>query len=109
MVQTEKTGEIIGLPIDDRLRKLFDRIDFKAMHYTGEQYNRLLKLVIKGAGINKKISSHSGRHTAAMRFTNSGIRQEVVAKILGHKDLRSTRVYSKIGNVAIDNELKKLK
>ena len=79
------------------------------MHYTGEAYNRLLKLIIKGSGINKKISSHSGRHSAAMKFTNAGIRQEVIAKILGHKDLRSTRTYSKISNIAIDNELKKLK
>jgi integrase len=109
VMQTEKTGEIIGFPIDDKLKKLFERVDYKPLHYTGEAYNRLLKLIVKGAGINKKISSHSGRHTAAMRFTNGGLRLEIISGILGHKDLRSTRVYSKITNVAIDSELKKLR
>lgn len=109
VVQTEKTGEIIGLPIDDKLRDLFERINFKAMHYTGEQYNRLLKLIIKGAGINKNISSHSGRHTAAMRFANSGVSQEVASKILGHRSLKTTSIYYKISNERIDLELKKLK
>lgn len=109
VVQTEKTNEIVGLPVDKKLKGYFERVDYKAMHYTGEAYNRLLKLVVKGSGVNKKVSSHTGRHTAAMIFTNAGIRQEVIAKILGHRDLRSTRVYSKISNPAIDNELKKLK
>ena len=49
VVQTEKTGEIIGLPVDEKLKKLFERVNYKAMHYTGEAYNRLLKLIIKGS------------------------------------------------------------
>jgi site-specific recombinase XerD len=79
------------------------------MHYTGEQYNRLLKLVAMGSGIDKVISSHTGRHTAAMTFANAGISQEVTSKILGHSDLRSTKTYYKITNTRIDLELKKLK
>lgn len=109
VVKTEKTGEVVGLPIDDKLKKLFERIDYKPLHYTGEAYNRLLKLVSKGSGIDKKISSHTARHTAAMTLANAGVSQEVTSKILGHADLRSTRTYYKISNQRIDLELKKVK
>lgn len=109
VVQTEKTGEIIGLPVDAKLKRLFKTVDYKPMHYTGEAYNRLLKLIIKGAGINKRISSHSGRHSFSMMLANNGISQELTAKLLGHSDLRSTATYYKISNLRIDKELKKLK
>jgi integrase len=109
VVKTQKKGEVIGLPISDKLTKLFERIDYKPMHYTGEAYNRLLKLVVMGAGIDKKVSTHTGRHTMAMSLANSGVSQEVTAKILGQKDLRSTAAYYKISNSRIDAELKKRK
>lgn len=109
VVKTEKTGEIVGLPITDKIKRYFERINYRPLHYTGEAYNRLLKLISMGAGIEKKISSHTARHTAAMSFANAGISQEVTSKILGHSDLRSTRTYYKITNTRIDLELKKLK
>jgi site-specific recombinase XerD len=109
VIKTAKTGELVGLPIDTALKKLFERVNYKPMHYTGEQYNRLLKLVIMGAGIDKKVSTHIGRHTFSMRLANSGVSQEVTAKILGHADLRSTASYYKITNFRVDNEMKKVK
>lgn len=109
VVKTSKTGDVVGLPVSDRLKKLFERVNYKPMHYTGEQYNRLLKLVTMGAGIDKKVTSHTGRHTAAMSLANAGVSQEVTAKILGHADLRSTRAYYRITNTRIDAELKKRK
>jgi site-specific recombinase XerD len=108
VIKTAKTGELVGLPIDTALKKLFERVNYKPMHYTGEQYNRLLKLVIMGAGIDKKVSTHIGRHTFSMRLANSGVSQEVTAKILGHADLRSTASYYKITNLRVDNEMKKV-
>jgi integrase/recombinase XerD len=109
VVKTAKTGELIGLPISDKLRAYFERIEYKPLHYTGEAYNRLLKLVAMGAGVDKNITSHIGRHTFSMTLANHGISQEVAAKLLGHSDLRSTSVYYKISNSRIDNEVKKLK
>jgi integrase len=109
VVKTSKTGELVGLPISEKVKKYFERIQYRPMHYTGEAYNRLLKLVAMGSGIDKRITTHSGRHSAAMMFANAGISQEVTGKILGHTDLRSTRTYYKISNTRIDLELKKLK
>jgi integrase len=108
IVQTSKTGEIISLPISPELKKLFERINYEPMHYSGEAYNRLLKLIAKGSGIDKNISSHTGRHTAAMTLANSGVSQEVASKVLGHASLRTTSIYYKISNKRIDDELKKI-
>lgn len=109
VVKTSKTGEVVGIPIDNKLKKYFERIGYKPLHYTGEAYNRLLKLVAMGSRIDKKVTSHTARHTAAMTLANAGVSQEVAAKILGHTDMRSTRTYYKISNARIDLELKKLK
>lgn len=109
VMKTSKTGEIVGLPVSKTLQKYFERIDYAPMRYTGEAYNRLLKLIAKGSGLDKKITSHTARHTAAMTLANAGVSQEVTSKILGHSDLRSTRTYYKISNARIDLELKKLK
>lgn len=109
VVHTSKTGDIIGLPIMPKLRTYFERIKYQPLNMSGENYNRLLKLIAMGAGIDKKVTSHTARHTAAMTLANAGISQEVTAKVLGHADMRSTKTYYKITNQRIDMELKKLK
>jgi integrase/recombinase XerD len=108
VVKTSKTGELVGLPISDKVRKYFERIGYKHMHYTGEQYNRLLKLVAMGSGIDKNVTTHTGRYSFAMILANKGISQEVTSNLLGHRSLRTTSIYYKISNTRIDQELKKL-
>jgi integrase len=109
VIQTDKTSEPVGLPIDKGLRDLFERVGYKPLNMTGEAYNRLLKVIMMGCNIKKNVSSHTARHTAAMTMANSGIGRDVVAKILAHKDLRSTGTYYKVSNQRIDMEMKKLK
>jgi integrase/recombinase XerD len=109
VVKTSKTGDIIGLPISPKLKEYFDIVHYQPLNTTGEYYNRMLKMLAMSVGIDKKISSHTARHSAAMKWTNAGVSQEVIAKALGHSDLRSTKTYSKIANKRIDLEFKKLK
>lgn len=105
--RTEKTKELVGLPIDDHLRKLFERVEYKRLSINRNYYNELIKIVATAAGIEKHITSHTARHTAAMSLANKGISEEVTAKILGHRDRRATSTYYKITNQRIDMELKK--
>lgn len=55
--------------------------------------NRNLKVAAKCAGINKPLASHWARRTAGMMFANSGVRMEVVAKILGHSTTKITQKF----------------
>jgi site-specific recombinase XerD len=109
VIKTEKTKEMVGLPLDARLKKYFKRIGYQKLSVHENTYNKSLKVLAAVAGVDKHISTHTGRHTAAMLLADAGVSQEVVAKILGHKDMRSTSTYFKISNARIDLELKKIK
>lgn len=55
--------------------------------------NRMVRRTVKLAGIEKKISGHKLRHTAATAMLKLGIPITEVALMLGHKDLESTMGY----------------
>lgn len=58
--------------------------------------NLYLKEIMDLAGVQKKISYHCARHTFAVHCATLGIPIEVVQKILGHSDIRTTQIYYKI-------------
>ncbi len=48
------------------------------------------------AKINKPITTHYARHTAACLALNNGVRIETVSKMLGHANIKTTQVYAKL-------------
>lgn len=54
------------------------------------------------------ITFHKLRHSAATQMLTSGIPIEVVQKILGHVDMRTTQIYAHVMDDLVENELKKL-
>jgi integrase len=58
--------------------------------------NMKLQKWCKDAGINKKISFHCSRHTAATLNLSLGIPIETVSKLLGHTKISTTQIYAKI-------------
>ena len=108
VMKTQKTGEIVGLPVSAKLKAYFERVDYKlSMHQN--TYNKLLKVLAGAVGLDKNVHAHLSRHTAAMMLANAGVSQEVTGKILGHMNLKSTSTYYKISNKRIDTELKKVR
>ena len=60
-------------------------------------------------GIKRYLNFHAGRHTYASEITLSqGVPMETVSRMLGHRDLRSTRIYAKVTNEKIDEDMSKL-
>ena len=57
--------------------------------------NRHLKEIMKKAEIDKKITFHSARHTFAIHGLNSDIPMELVGDLLGHTDIKTTKIYAK--------------
>lgn len=55
--------------------------------------SRRVKRYAEKAGLGKKVSAHTLRHTGATAFLDAGGRLEVAQKILGHSKLETTMVY----------------
>ncbi|GAP69932.1 site-specific recombinase XerD [Bacteroidales bacterium 6E] len=97
----QKTKELLYLDISEQARVLLGETGkphekvFKGLYYSGEQNLRLQNWMIQ-AGINKKITFHSGRHTFAVLQLDSGSDIYTVSKLLGHANLKTTEIYSKI-------------
>jgi site-specific recombinase XerD len=76
---------------------------------SNQKYNSYLKELAIRAKISKNLTSHLARHTFATTITlNEGVPLEVVSKMLGHSDTKTTQIYAKIQEKAIMNGMKKL-
>jgi integrase/recombinase XerD len=107
--KTQKTGSIVGIPIDGKLKGYFKDVNYQPLSVHENTYNSSLKLIATMIGVKKNISSHVARHTAGMILADAGISIELAAEILGHSNTKHTSVYYKITNKRVDLELKKLK
>jgi len=63
--------------------------------------------ITRAAGVQSRF--HDLRHTAATRMLTVGIPLEVVQKILGHKEIRTTQIYSQVVQERLKIEMEKLK
>jgi site-specific recombinase XerD len=67
--------------------------------------NKNLKIIAKGAGIEKSVSFHTSRHTWATRALKKGISIDKVSKLMGHAAIRETQIYAKIVSSELDKAM----
>lgn len=72
-------------------------------------YNKDLKKIAKKCKIEKRLTSHVSRHTWATIALRQGVRIEYVSKLLGHKSIKTTQIYSKVINEELDNAIDQIK
>lgn len=72
-----------------------------------QQTNRELKRIVKTVGIKKNITFHSARHTCATLLIYRGVNITTVQKILGHKNVVTTQIYSAVTDLTIENDIKR--
>ena len=71
--------------------------------------NVCLRRVMREAGIERRITFHSARHTFATSITLSqGVGIETVSKLLGHKNIRTTQIYASITHAQLRREMSML-
>ena len=71
--------------------------------------NGNLKKIAKICGIKRNITFHMARHSYASLITLSqGVPMETVSRMLGHRDLRATRIYAQVSNEKINTDMRRL-
>lgn len=71
--------------------------------------NKDLLTLAKLAGLSKNISFHTARHTNATLLIYNGVNITTVQKLLGHKSVKTTQVYTNIMDMTIIHDLEKMK
>lgn len=91
-----KTGEEYFIVLIPQAMEILAKYDYSLPKYSNGRINDLLNGVAIMAGLNKELTCHVARHTAACLALNNGVRIEVVSKMLGHSNINTTQVYAKM-------------
>lgn len=68
-------------------------------HYMDESlFSRSLKVAVRKAGLTKRVTSHTFRHSFATHLLADGYDIRTVQELLGHKDVRTTMIYTHVLN-----------
>ncbi|NJR14519.1 MAG: tyrosine-type recombinase/integrase [Calothrix sp. CSU_2_0] len=59
---------------------------------------KALKQAVRQAGIQKKVGCHTFRHSFATHLLQNGYDIRTVQELLGHKDLKTTMIYTHVLN-----------
>lgn len=108
----EKTGWKITFHQQKTKGLQYQNISEQAREYLGEQgkpdekvfkhltYSSYMNVVLMqwmlNAGITKQITFHSSRHTNALLLLENGVDIYTVSKLLGHTQISTTQIYTKI-------------
>lgn len=97
-----KTKNTVTIPLSNEALKWMPRKSkdservFHQLHITSTTVEVVLGEWMQEAGIQKHITYHCSRHTAATLLLTLGADLYTVSKILGHQSIRMTEVYAKI-------------
>ncbi|MDR3118904.1 MAG: site-specific integrase [Mediterranea sp.] len=67
--------------------------------------NKELVRITRLAGIDKRVSFHVARHTNATLLIYKGVNITTVQKLLGHKSIKTTQVYTNVMDITIIRDL----
>lgn len=97
------------MPLENELpMTILEKYSFQLPKYENAVYNRMLKELAAICGIDKRITTHTGRKTFATLMDGNGWTRETISLMLGHSKTQTTEMYYiGKGSTRLINELKK--
>lgn len=116
--EREKTGVRASIPILQPAQRIIDKYkddpecvanNMLLPVRSNQKLNSYLAEIAELCEIDKHITMHLGRHTFATTVTlTNGVPIETVQKMLGHKNLSTTQIYSKVVDTKISEDMGKI-
>lgn len=72
---------------------------------SNQRMNSYLGEIAGICGINKPLTMHIARHSFACLALANGVSMEVIARMLGHSDIRITKIYAKVVDKSIAEQI----
>lgn len=113
-----KTGELCVIPMLDIPMQLANKYaDNPVVKATGvvlpvitnQKMNAYLKEIADLAKIKKLLTTHVARHTFATTSLCNNVSIEVIRKMLGHTDIKTTQIYAKMQDQAVYNGMETMR
>ena len=98
-----------ALAFYEHYRNLYSRTLFGVSLSSNSNVNKRLKRICQLAEIGKRVSFHTARHTYATLLLYSGANITTVQKLLGHKSVRTTEIYSDIMDMTVIRDLERIR
>jgi len=115
--QRQKTKKWSHIPLLPQAKFILDKYEHHAIREkrlllpmpTNQKMNAYLKEIADLCGINKNLTTHCARHTFATTVTLANkVSMESVSKMLGHSSIMMTKVYARILDVSVAEEMKEV-
>jgi len=81
----------------------------KGKRLSSRYLQQMVKRYAQKAGLNKRVSPHTLRHTYATQYYKQTKDIETLRRILGHSDISTTTIYITLANIDVENGMKSFK
>lgn len=110
----QKTKNICSIPYLETARNIAEKYkDHQLCKSRGvllpvisnQRMNSYLGEIAGICGITKPLTMHTARHSFACLALANGVSMEVIAKMLGHSDVRASKIYAKVIDKSITEQI----